>query len=101
MRIGSAVAAITASAHTLPAAVSNITQAAGAFLLLAPWQRRVGALLVVLSAAARFVTALSRADLRLDLLVYAAGAVLVAVHDATLRTPGTALGDSHIAKAAT
>ena len=60
-------------------------EAIGALLLLLPRTRRIGAGLLVLSIGAAFLVHLIRRELRLDLLVYVAGAVLIGVHDASIR----------------
>ena len=84
--IAAVVGALTGSWLRLDIILLAGSQVVGAFLLLLPWSRRVGAALLVCSLGAAFIVRLVHHDFRLDLLVYMAGTVVVAVHEASLRS---------------
>jgi uncharacterized membrane protein YphA (DoxX/SURF4 family) len=81
-----AVRAFSHQTHNPHLILVASVEALGALLLLLPRTRQAGALALLLTIGIAFLVHLARRDLRPDLLVYAAGVVLVAAHDRGLRT---------------
>ena len=82
-----------ASAHTvlhigpadLHARIFGTTEAVGAVAFLVPRTLRIGAALLMLTLAGAILVHAMRGEWRPDLLVYAAGVVLVTVHGSIYR----------------
>ena len=69
----------------LHARVVGTIEAVGAVAFLIPRTLRLGGVLLVLSIVGAFLVHAARGDWRPDLLVYAAGVVLVTVHGSAYR----------------
>lgn len=78
----------------LHARVIGGVEAAGAIAFLLPWTMRAGAVLLLLTLAGALLVHGARGEWRPDLLVYAAGVLLVAVHGSAYgRAPGAVSGE--------
>jgi uncharacterized membrane protein YphA (DoxX/SURF4 family) len=86
-----ALALLWGSIHTvlhlggsdLHALVIGITEGVGAIAFLVPRTLRFGAILLLLTLVGAILVHVGRGEWRPDLLVYAAGVALVAIHGAT------------------
>jgi uncharacterized membrane protein YphA (DoxX/SURF4 family) len=78
---GSMYTVVDAGAADLHARIIGSAEALGALAFLLPRTRRVGAAMLLVTIALAFLVHGARGEWRPDLLVYAAGVLLVAVHD--------------------
>lgn len=67
--------------------VIGSAEATAAVAFLIPWTLRLGAALLLLTLVGAVLVHAGRGEWRPDLLVYASGVILVAVHGATYRVP--------------
>ena len=69
------------------ALVIGSVEAIAAVAFLIPWTLRLGAALLLLTLVGAVLVHAGRGEWRPDLLVYASGVILVAVHGTTYRVP--------------
>ena len=89
--IATNVGAIAHSTHDPLVAVLAGMEAIGALLFLVPRTLRAGTVLLVVTVGTAFLLHLMRGEPRPDLLVYGAGAVLVAAQGSGPARPGPAI----------